>query len=325
MSYRFCFSLIFVLSVAACKKENSTPVTCKTPLFAYSGTIDRSNGNFRLSSFGIINRLTATDSRITTLSNTVYANQGAYNSTDHCFYLFNYDNGTGSYTTLTKIDLEGTVTTLKPAGLLDNTEGLFYNRFSGKLCCILAKWNGGSSFSGSIAEVQITGSIFITAKIANMVNVPLSTIPVSPSVDNETGDIYYLTHKVKKAYSIEKFHPGDSIPTVVMTGNNDTLLGLRFNPADKMLYALRRPVDTSVKNYEFIRITAAGAVTTLNKINTPVSRKYFSACIDPCNNRYIFSVTNDSTKGTISQLGMDGTVLQHDTTTNIFLGLEMPQ
>ena len=99
-------------------------------------------------------------------------------------------------------------------------------------------------------------------------------------------------------YSVEKYVPGGT-PTVIASGNDKHIIGLRFNKSDHNLYAIQEEhLTTTGLPYDFIQMTTAGAVTMTVTLPFDVNDEFYSAAIDACTNTYLLSRINDLTANT---------------------------
>jgi hypothetical protein len=267
-------------------------------------------------SFGPISTSAATITATDTFASSVYANQGAYNAADNCYYVFKtYMGGPESASILYKIDAAGAVTAFSgPSGA--SYSGLAYNRVSAQLCCYT---------NGHIATVTTSGSSFAVSNIATPLHPYfISVSSLSLTVDNATGDIYYVTGDTAQYY-VEKYHAGASAPVVAASGTGAwAILGLRYNTNDNMLYGIRQ--NTMGYTFDFIKVSpASGTVSTIAPMPVSVNPEFYSACIDPCANHYIISTPLNlgTAPFVLQQLSMSGAVLQSDSTGALFQGLDV--
>jgi len=296
----------------SCKK-NTNKTTCSATVYGYNGSWGTSGGYLN-TSLGIINPATATATSICTFSSDVYSNQATYNTSDHCYYMFK--TGGGSQT-LYKISLSGAVTSYSNAsGTSIRYDGLVYSAAANKLYGI--KVVPGSS---AIVEISISGSLFTESIVASTIGTHYWASPATCSINNATGDIFYALRNVTvNSWYIEKYHPGASSATLIDSGTNAGILGLRFNKNDNMLYAMQEGAAPQ----KMIKIDpVSGTVTSLATLGFVVNNEFYSSVIDACSNRYIVTSSIDTASGTFSQLDMSGAVLQHDTVNTIYQGLEV--
>jgi len=139
------------------------------------------------------------------------------------------------------------------------------------------------------------------------------------TVDASTGDMYYQTYAGTLSFNIEKYHPGGAVTTIT-TGMPIDLWGMRYNPNDNNLYAVRAGTT-----YEFVKINSSGALTVLSTL-PQINFKKFSATFDPCTDHYILSFqqsTGPFLNGHFMQLSTSGAVLQHDSMSTIYQGLDV--
>jgi hypothetical protein len=306
---------------AACTKPVKKPTTSCTPtLYGYASLPATLFDTVSSRTYGIINPATVTSGTIGTFNTSTYSNQAAFNSSDNCYYAFKTHMGSGAgTTTLYKTDLSGAVNTLP--GAAATYYGLTYNKVTNKLYCL---YNTGTTTT--LSEVNILGSAFSATTVATPVHPFFDPyFGANTTVDDNTGAVYYTTGDTSTTY-IEKYMPGvsGSVVTATCTGGR-YLLGLRFNKSDNMLYAIKAYPTGSPINFDFIKINpATGAIATMAVLPFAVNPEFYSATIDPCNNKYIISTIGGGTTMTssfVNQLDMAGTIVQHDTTTRFYQGL----
>jgi hypothetical protein len=293
-----------------CKKNTANKTTCSSTLHGFAAD------SIGMGSIGTCNHITinsatgyATSSG-TFNGNATFDYQAAYNTSDGNYYVFKTQNSLDPSPILYKIDGSGTVTSLTPVSSSYHSS-INYSQHDNKLYCFK---------DHAIAEVTISGSTFS----ATTVCVPLHSLVNDPfgagamTIDHSTGDIYYRTQTGSTGY-VERYHPGTSSPTVVPTVT-DSLFGLRFNNSDSKLYAIK----SNGVDFRFVKIDpASGALTTFAILNADVNMDFFSAVIDPCSNRYVFSslINISPLVSVLYQVDMTGTVVQHDTTASFYQGL----
>lgn len=143
---------------------------------------------------------------------------------------------------LLRVSMGSGVSTLTNASCGSHFDGLVFNR--NKLYCF--NWN-------KICEIIVSGNCYTTNDVATTINQEWN----GNSTDVDTGDIYYQTSAPGSAtYNIEKWRPGGS-PSTICSGMAMELLGMRYNPNDNMLYAIR---PASPGHCEFVRIDSTGAI-----------------------------------------------------------------
>jgi hypothetical protein len=266
--------------------------------------------------FGNINTSSLISSSSGSVTNSLYSNQATFNTSDNCYYVFEYGNT--AYTgKLHKITIGGTVTTYTNGGGTQATVGLVYNPVTNKLYCLQRSVSG----VGSVAEVTLSGSSYIVTPIASAPGTAGWVVPTTSTVDNGTGDVYFAMSDA--TYTIAKYHPGATSTTVVTSGTGGTYMGLRFNPNDNMLYAIKETPSFTVAD-EFVKITPAGTVSTLATLPFSVNPDFYSTTLDRCSNRYILSTHIGSpTTNVVVQVNMSGTIVQTDTTAGLYQGLDI--
>ncbi len=304
MPQSLCIICLFALCLAsACKKSTGSKTTCTSTLYGISAPSSSTIDTGISCIFGTINPTTGVISTLGTLFSHGATNQGTYNSSDNCYYIFRYGY------TLYKVAASGSVTSLTPSGASSYSSPV-YNSVTNNLYCISG---------GNLAQISISGTTFLTTVLAT---------PVHPfrgylTVDNNTGTIYFASGDTVNNY-IEKYTPGSSATSVVasVTGVWD-FLGMKFNKNDNLLYAIRENYPAG--GQDFVKIDpVSGSVTTISIIATPaesgVNIDFYSTCIDPCTNHYYIS-TGDGVTGILNQYSMTGTLMTTSFTTNILQGM----
>ena len=196
------------------------------------------------------------------------------------------------------------VSTLTNASYGTHFDGLVFNR--NKLYC----FNGNK-----ICEIIVSGNSYTTNDVATTINPEWND---NSTTDVNTGDIYYQTSAPGSAtYNIEKWRPGGS-PSTICSGMPVELLGMRHNPNDNMLYAIR---PASPGHCEFVRIESTGAITMLSSLPL-IDQDFYSACLDPCSRRYLLSYKSiSSSTGHLLQIDMSGKITQHDSAATMYQGM----
>jgi hypothetical protein len=96
-----------------------------------------------------------------------------------------------------------------------------------------------------------------------------------------------------------------------------------------MLYAMKElNPAVSPNNCQMIKINpVTGVITTLATAPLYINREFYSACIDPCNNKYFLSSLARGATGwdtaVLYQFNMSGAVLQHDYTPYFYQGMDV--
>lgn len=318
----FIANCMLSLCFLSCKKEKEKKTSCAATLYGYnapSSAFVPSSSLLTTVGFGVINPATATSASFASFLAVTYANEGTYNTTDNCYYVFKSSTaaaGFGGSNVLYKIDMTGVVTTLTSSASA-NYGSPMYNRANNKLYCVEYVGTGQS-----LVEVVISGSSFSTAGATGF----LHPFPGGDNctVNDVTGEMYFIT-KNTSTYYLDKFNPGTSTFSSVSTLTAPSyLFGLRYNFNDNMMYAVS--YDTP-NIFRFIKVNpSSGAITSMAGIGQ-TNIEFCSACINPCANRYILSsrfansITNSWDSVAIRQYNMSGTLLQQDTTAGLFNGL----
>lgn len=321
-SRALCTALIAAIGISACHRPTSTTSTtsCASILYGYSAdVISGTTTPDSLTKIGIIDAGTDVLAPMATAINTTYTNQGTYNPTDGCYYVFKSQMGSGASTgTLYKVDGATVASFTGPA---NNAYGLTYNPVNNKFYC--ASYASGG---GSISEVALSGSTY-------SLNSPVSTVHPAyglweggnTTVDEVSGTIYYITGDTATQY-IERYTPGGTPSVVTAITGSWVILGLRYNATDHHLYALKEIYPSATMEHDLIRIDpSSGTVNTLGAIPFHVNSEFYSACADPCTNEYILSTPSHTTAGLpateIGRFNTSGTMVQHHITPGIYQAL----
>lgn len=310
----FAIGVLAVSTLTNCKPDHGSTeiepaaITCPSAaeVYAYRGVpVDTATA----CTFGKINTATGGSTSMASFTGHIHFSQGAYHIVENNYYAFKAQDTTR---TLFKISMAGVVTPLTNSSYGSTFDGLIYNRFNGKLYCF--RLSGGTSH---IAEVVVSGSTFSTADVATTL---LPEQYDNATVNALTGDIYYQT-RTSAGSNVEKYHPGGSVSTVC-SGMPTELWGMRYNPNDNNLYAVR--ANSAGTGHEFVKINSSGTLTVLSAVPY-INFKKFSACFDPCTDHYIFSYPGlDTTlQGHLMQLNTSGTILQHDSATTLYQGMDV--
>ena len=288
MNKHIIYTVIVILFLSvSCKKKQEISSTCPSQLYGNSSSYPyASTINSFKSNIGILDLSTNSFASYTTIPFLNSDRQSCFNPDDNCYYMFQtYGANSKMYSTLYKIDADGSITGINA---MDSSQysSLIYNQKLHKIYCI---------GNNKIGEVSIDGALF---SIKNTTGPIRSFIQNSASitVDNTTGDMYYITGDVRYAtngFFIEKYNPANSQP-VVVAGINALYWEtyrpweLCYNKNDKMLYAVKYPLVISPAT--IIKIDPSSGSNTgvyvLGYFDTVLS----SSCVDPCNNRYYLSM-----------------------------------
>ncbi len=292
---------LFILINASCTPEEERTTSCSAEIYGYSGGryIDDTTTTFS-TSFGRINTSTGAISSIATGRGMMSNRQGAFNSSDNAYYYFAHVDSTD---TLYRIDMSGAVTPLAYASTDNYFSGLVYDGFHNKLYCF--RRNGTSNF---ISEITVSGATYTTSDLTTISDPQYDD---NATVDNNTGTLYYETYSSTAAYQIEKYAPGGAAPSTIATGLHE-YWGLRFNTSDNSIYAIQP--GGAIGNYSLFKISTTGVSSFVADLGFDVNPKYYSACIDNCDNKYYLSFkepTTLTTAGHLYQIDMTGSIVSH--------------
>jgi hypothetical protein len=91
-----------------------------------------------------------------------------------------------------------------------------------------------------------------------------------------------------------------------------------------MLYAIAENHSSSaVVSDDFIKVTASGTISVLSTLPFMVSNEFYSAVFNPCDNRYILSTGAFASSGGVYQFNTAGAIVQSDTTTGLYQGIDV--
>jgi len=321
----------------SCKKGTNTgtairnqPVTttttvptsppCKTTLYGYTTTANSTYDSISNCKFGIVNSAKATISELGKFTSSLILNNAAFNSQDNCYYTFttsaNWAGSDRSAAPLYRIATNGSVTALENSDSKSRYTGITYNRITRKLYCMK---------KDSIVEITVLGNVFYTTNLVK------TSYPFARSftTDVSTGDIYYVTIDTPASiFHIERYRPGTNAPVSIATGSGSTFnvnpSNLCYNENDHLLYGTSATIP---KGFYFLKIDPnTGTIERIGYHNFYLNPFFTSACIDPCNNRYVLSTILDHwgvkpLSCILLQLSMTGEAIQTDTTTTFFTGL----
>ena len=310
-----------LFALQGCRREPETyAFTCPTTgvLYGYAGAsvsplpyVPCSAGNIDLASGAMA-------STAATISNNTQFNQSAYSLAEDAY--FSFLRGDAAYS-LYKVSGTGSTTLSYTGAAVDRMDGLVYDRMHGKLYCFVT-----SGSTSVLSEIVIMGTSYTTNAIVTSPEVALHD---NTTADPGSGDIYFQTLNMStQQYSIYKHvHGSTSTPTLIYVSPAATeMWGLRYNPNDDMLYALR--LSLSVANtYELVMLNpSTGTLSSIANLGININPKFLSATIDPCNNRYIFAA-QIITAGTASlkmyQLEMTGSVTSVMPLSQMYQGLDV--
>lgn len=311
-----CVVAIGLLFFESCKKEKQGETTaCKSAIYGYNMPDSASLLNITggTCAYSLVNSATGVGSSMGSFISWGLPVQGAFNHSDNCYYVFKITSTITPGSVLYKISASGTVSTYTKS-TAGGCGAIVYNRFNNKLYCAVAD---------SLAEIVISGTYFTTNNLVATVH-PMRGY--NTTVNNSNGDVYYTTGDTT-VYYIERYQPGGASSSVVASGTGAwSLLGLKFNNNDNMLYAVTD--DHPVVGNHFIKINpSTGVVSSLSHLPGIINVDFYSTCLDPCSNRFLVSTMSYSSIGfdtcILNQYNMSGKLVQHDTTTGLFLGLDV--
>lgn len=321
-SYFCAIALVLSTAVTSCTKKSekttsSDPAPCSAVLYGYSiSSIPVFPDS--TAAFGTINPSSTTSTPAGSINNTAYSNQGAFNTSENCYYVFKYFNS-GATSTLYKITPSGAVTTIT-ASAMERLEGLVYDRITNSLYCL--KCN--SSTPAEVVKINISGTTFSYTTVGTTSSIARSVSPTTSTINNTTGELFFSTmNHSPNMYGIEKFNPATGVATLIASGSDKRIMGLRFNKNDNMLYAITENLTSTPYTSDFVKITTSGSFSVLSSIPFQVNNEFYSTAFNPCDNRYIVSSLTGSgwTICTLHQFNMSGTIVQSDTTTGLFQGM----
>lgn len=323
-TYIFCALLIALAACTKDKNKDQNKTTCFATVYGYNTTDSPVYAPSLTAAFGTVDLATATATSTGTITTSAYSNQGAFNTSDNCYYVFRYKNYTNT-DTLYKITSSGAVT-ICTATSLAYREGLIYNEFTHKLYCLERHSTGPAD----IVEVTTSGSSFTTTIVGATTNIAACSSPTSATVDNATGKMYFaLTKTNPEVYNVETYTPGSTTTTVLASGTDKLFMGLRFNKNDNMLYAIRENYPSSSSapiTYDFVKIApSSGSVSTIAALPFEVNNEFYSAAINSCSDRYILSTLTGGAwlYKVVRQLNMSGVEIQTDSVAGFLQGLDV--
>ncbi len=303
---------------SSCTKKDKEPAAtpCAATLCAYSAPA-WSDTVFSTTacSFGIVDTSTGATSTIATFDNGTSSRQGAFNTTDNCYYTIKSGPSTGQ---IHRVGLTGVQTTYDyPASTAVRYSAIIFSEPANKLYVFAP----GPATNRNMWEVGFSGTVSTMTPVARTEH---NSGVNSSTVDNGTGTIYCLTATSSMAY-VEKrlagdtlFHAIDSIPIVTWNG----LVGLQFNTNDNMLYAVDATVVAGVSMPgKLYRINPAGGHTVIATLPFTVDRDHVSAAFDACSNHYVLSALTTAGVPTLSRFTTSGTMVSYHVTSVLLMGL----
>jgi hypothetical protein len=311
-----------LFALQGCKKEtDSDAFTCPTTGVLYGYTGDSSSAApYMQCSAGMIDLTTGAIAGTAAISSSTHFNQSAYNVAEDAYFSFgrgDTDNHLYKVSGASSTALSYTGTSPE---IMD---GLVYDRMHDKLLCFAT-----SGTTSTLCEIVISGTSYITNSI---VTCPEPMYNDISTADPSTGDIYFQTYDASTTQNkIRKYTYGSTgTPAVVYTGGAAIQLwGLRYNPNDNLLYALR-PSPGIVNTFEFVKINpSTGSFAVIANLGMNINPKMLSATIDPCNDRYIFT-SQDFTAPSpffsfkMHQLSMTGAVISSMPIPHMYQGLDV--
>lgn len=304
---------VAVLALSSCSRDEDTgAMTCTGRLYglsvgaSYTDAIDS-----RPRPVALISQTDGSISSVASVRNGSHSMKGAYNTGDDCYYVFQSAYYNTRLDTLYKVAMSGVTTSYSLATSDSVSSGsLVYSRVANKLYCIQQ-----TTTAHKISEVVMSGSTFSLIPLANTLH-PFDGFNVT--VDNGTGDLYYQTYTGAE-FVIEKYRPGGAGPAVVCSLGIERVWGLSFNMNDNKLYSIKGSNAS-----DFVSITTTGTITTVSRPGFPIDAKFYSACINPCNNRFIISNIDFTTNIChLYQLNMSGAMVSHITSGSGWQGLDV--
>ncbi len=327
-NYRIAVAALTTLAacnIVACKKKTTEPTGCSASIISAYTPVGKSAGHFDTLAIGTFDDASITLNQFNSI--TYYQNSGqpVYNPTDNSYYAFR-GVGMSFSNAFLKISMDGTVTTFTDTASAF-VQGLVYNKTTNKMYCIYYSALKPESTPCQIVEVSTSGNAVVTTPVVAIKGKQMGTMAATASIDQSTGVIYFATKSERTVeYTVEKYVPGATTTTVIMSGNDRTILGLRYNPNDHMLYAISEeyPQPSSGAEYHFVRIDPNnGALTKLSKLPFSINNRYYSTIITPCTNRYLLSAVTGAANDVniVAQFDMNGSIVQQNTTAGIYHGL----
>lgn len=302
--------LVLAAVFTGCTKPASKKTTCTSTWHAYSTPL--AGSYFSSSHYGIINQSTGSISSFGTfIGNPYFTRQGAYNSTDHSYYLLQND-------TLFKMDASGTVMTYAPADTSHHCASVLYNAFDHLLYCQMR-----SGSTSTLSKISMSAGFYSTTLVVTPAH-NLSNQLYSPSniaVDNTTGDMYLLSNVLTTCY-VEKFQLGATSTSVVASATLPyPILEMRYNHNDSKLYAITLNADTAT--FGFLKIDpSAGSISHVANIDSFINVDFYSASFDACSNHYVISTTSSGIfTYRLFELDLTGNVVHTDTIASMYQGL----
>ncbi len=318
--------------VTSCKKqEENARTTCSATLYGYYHPDSAYIPPTSPLAWGVIDASTATLASASGITNSGYSNQGAYNTADNCYYVFKYKSSSQT-DTLFKVSAGGVVTTYSCA-TSQSLDGLVFNPTNNKLYCLRRTISGTTMGPTEIVEITTSGTSFTATTVATTTNQNRSASPATSTVDPATGYMFFAlkTHS-PEIYAVEQYIPGSSTTSVIVSGTDKRIMGLRYNRTDNMLYAITEtyPASTGPAAYSFVRISpTSSTMTTVATLPFQVNNEFYTCSLDPCTDRYVLSTISAwglaSFTNTLTQINMAGAVVVQDTTTGLFQGMAIKE
>jgi hypothetical protein len=317
-------TLASLVLFTSCKKSPSpeVPATpCSATLYGFNIPAASIFDTSASCAYGNIDTGTATVSTTASFSNSSYSKQGAYNSSDGSYYVFKTRLGSDAGSKLYRVTTSGGVTLLNNVPSLGADFGaLTFNRVNNKLYCFYLSPDTTYKFG----EITVSGSNFTVSPLG-VTQHSLKTY--SSTVDNNTGNIYYLVADTAWAY-IEKYNVATAVFSTIDSFSAvswEELNGLRFNTNDNMLYLTQSHFfPTSTSTSELIRINpVSGGHVTMGSFGIAVSPEFSAAAFDQCNNQYVFSTMVTGGTSGLYRLNLSGTIISYHLTSGLFMGLDL--
>lgn len=311
--------------VIACKKKHEPAAApCTAVLYGYSVpslTTSPFGDTLEICTFGTIDTATATCSSIATINNGKQNKQGIYNTSDNCYYVLQAPNWIGQ--PIYHITGSGSVALLHPDSLSSGYRpgAHIYNKANSKMYCFYIESTDNSCKLGEILTSGSTYSITPVASTQHYLAVYSST------VDENTGDIYYLLGDTSTVF-LEKYDMGSAIVSTIDSISVSVLrnvFGLQFNTNDNKLYAINSNYSASSSSLPstLLKINPSGGYTTIGTLGFTIDPIIQSTAFDQCNNHYILSGRTGSGINVLTRFNTSGAMVGYHSTTGILMGLAL--
>ncbi|WP_133162525.1 hypothetical protein [Flavipsychrobacter stenotrophus] len=328
MKYAVIIPVLLLLTLS-CKKHRPTTPVCPVTLIGYNALPDTGTAYpalFSTYGIGTIDLPGGVTGNLASLSRSINRKtsgehyQGAYNTSDNCYYTF---IDSGSHPRLCKITSSGVVSIYQCITDSVVFESLVYNAVTNKLLAL----NHG--LADTLVEITTSGSSFSYTPIAQLANEEVRYS--SATVDQTTGTLYVAANfYTPSCYRVLKIAPGAATFSMVDSQSSQLLDAIEYSNTDHMLYAFRHLLNPAQTLLYFVRIDPAGGSSTVSTSPITIGR-YFSSTFDQCNNRYIASnqkytvtgssITWSSDSSAVLQIDPSGSLVQTNYLSGLFLGI----